>query len=137
MRNQIGLLAIVGVFGLLAAAKAETASTTGGPFDGTYQFVSGATLTKTFIIKGGGMGHCPEHTQPGPLTIINGHAQYTSGSGRQLAGSVNSQGHLDLRLISSQPGLNMHVDGMVDGAGTVRVRQKGNSCSYNFVWQKQ
>jgi hypothetical protein len=28
------------------------------------------------------------------------------------------------------------VSGNVDGAGTARVRQKSNSCSYDFVWQK-
>jgi hypothetical protein len=32
--------------------------------------------------------------------------------------------------------IELSVDGSIDGAGTARARQRSNSCSYNFVWQK-
>jgi hypothetical protein len=42
MRKQVGLLSIVGFFGLFAAANAQapSSSTAGTPFYGTYQLVS-------------------------------------------------------------------------------------------------
>jgi hypothetical protein len=43
MRRQIGLLWIAGGFGLVAAANAQTPSSTAAtPFDGTYRVVSSA-----------------------------------------------------------------------------------------------
>jgi hypothetical protein len=30
----------------------------------------------------------------------------------------------------------MDAGGSIDGNGTARVRQRGGSCSYDFVWQK-
>jgi len=86
------------------------------------------------------MGQCPSR-RAGPLTIFGGQAHYTTVTGRKLKGTVGSQGELAMRLVtppSSGGGypFEISVSGNVDGAGTARVRQKSNSCSYEFVWQK-
>jgi hypothetical protein len=142
MRKQIGLLWIVGCFGLVAAADAQAPpSTAGAPFDGTYRFVSSARVNKTYVTRGGQMGQCPDR-RAGPLTIAQGQAKYTSATGRQLEGTVGPQGELAMRLLappSSGGGyrpIEITVSGRVDGAGTVRARQESNSCSYDFIWQK-
>jgi hypothetical protein len=51
MRKRIGLLWIVGFFGLLAAAVAQTPSpsTAGGPFDGTYRFAATPIQSLTYL----------------------------------------------------------------------------------------
>jgi hypothetical protein len=87
------------------------------------------------------MGQCPER-RAGPLTIFGGQAHYTTATGRKLKGTVGSQGELAMRLVappSSGGGyrpFEISVSGNLDGAGTVRARQKSNSCSYDFVWQR-
>jgi hypothetical protein len=138
MRRQIGLLSIVGFFGLLAAAAdAQTlsSSTAAAPFDGTYRFVSSAKVNQTYSTRGGQMGRCPDR-MPGPLTIAQGQARYTSATGRQFDGTVGSQGDFAMRL--AEPNVSeMHVSGRIDGTGRIHARQRGNSCSYDFVWQKQ
>ena len=55
MRRQIGLLSIVGFFGLLGTADAQTLSTlTAGPaFDGTYRAVSSAKVNQMYIEEKG------------------------------------------------------------------------------------
>jgi hypothetical protein len=142
MRRQIALLGIVGFFGLLGAAGAQTPSAApGASLDGTYRFVSSARVNKTYVTRGGHMGQCPSR-RAGPLTIFGGQAHYTTATGRKLKGTVGSQGELAMRLVtppSSGGGyrpFEISVSGNVDGAGTARVRQKSNSCSYDFVWQK-
>ena len=81
------------------------------------------------------MGQCPDRT-PGPLTIAHGQARYTTATGRQLEATVGSQGEFAMRL--ADPNVSeMQVSGTIDGTGTVRARQRGNSCSYDFVWQRQ
>lgn len=140
MRRRIGLLWIVGFFGLLAAADAQTPSpTVGAPFDGTYRFVSSARVNKTYMTRKGQTGQCPDR-RPGPLTIVQGQAQYTSATGYQLEGTVGSQGELAMRLVApggggSQP-IEISVSGRIDGTGTAHARQRSNSCSYDFIWQK-
>jgi hypothetical protein len=141
MRRRIGLLSIVGFFGLLAAADAQTPSSTArAPFDGTYRFVSSVKVTKTYISRKGQMGPCPDRIA-GPLTIAQGQARYTSATGYQLEGTVGSQGELAMRAVAppisggSQP-IEINVRGRIDGIGTVRARQSTRSCSYDFVWRK-
>jgi hypothetical protein len=107
----------------------------------TYRFVSSARVNKTYVTKGGHMGQCPER-RAGPLTIFGGQAHYTTATGRKLKGTVGSQGELAMRLVappSSGGGyrpFEISVSGNLDGAGTIRARQKSNSCSYDFVWQR-
>lgn len=140
MRRQVGLLWIVGFFGLLAAADAQTPSpTAGAPFDGTYRFVSSARVNTTYTTRKGQMGQCPDRIA-GPLTILQGQAKYTSATGRRLKGTVGPQGELAMRAAgpsswSNQP-IDLSVSGTVDPSGTARVRQLSHSCSYDFVWQK-
>jgi len=86
------------------------------------------------------MGQCPDR-RAGPLTIVQGQAKYTSATGRRLKGTVGSQGELAMRY-TAPPGSNGYrpieliVSGNIDATGTVRARQKSNSCSYDLVWQK-
>jgi hypothetical protein len=142
MRRQIALLGIVGFFGLLGAAVAQTPYSTGeASLDGTYRFVSSARVNNTYVTRGGHMGQCPNR-RAGPLTIFGGQAHYTTATGRKLRGRVGPQGELAMRMVgppSSGGGIRpfeISVSGNVDDAGTVHARQKSNSCSYDFVWQK-
>ena len=85
MRRQIGLLSIVGFFGLLGTADAQTLSalTAGPAFDGTYRAVSSAKVNQMYIEEKGSMIPCPDRV-PGPLTIVQGQARYTDASGDQI-----------------------------------------------------
>jgi hypothetical protein len=129
MRTQIGLLSIAGFLGLLAAAEAAL------PFDGIYQFYSAAKVSETSVRKRD-MGVCPDR-QPSPLVVVDGLARYTTETGRNLEGQVAQNGVFEMRFINPDGTAPMHVVGTIDGNDIVRVRQKGNSCSYDFVWQKQ
>jgi hypothetical protein len=59
MRRQIALLGIVGFFGSVGAAFAQTPSAAPGAFDGTYRFVSSARVNKTYVTRGSGGGYRP------------------------------------------------------------------------------
>jgi hypothetical protein len=141
MRKRVGLLWVVGFFGLVATADAQTpSSTAGGPFDGNYRFVSSEKVNKTYVTRGGKFGQCPDRVA-GPLTIAQGQARYTSATGRHLEGTVGSQGELAMQFAATPDSngyrpIELSVSGRIDGAGAVRARQKGNSCSYDLVWQK-
>ena len=144
MRTQIGLLSIVGFFGLLAAADAQipSPSTAGVAFDGTYRFVSSAKVNATYVARNGQMGPC-QYRRAGPLHIAKGKAHYTTATGYRLTGTVGPQGELALRVVAppntsnagSHP-IDIIANGTIDGTGTARARQSGGSCSYNFVWRK-
>jgi hypothetical protein len=138
MRKHTGLLAVAGFFGALAAAHAQGPS----PFDGIYRVVSAASLNPTYTDRNGRTGPCPNR-RPGPLHVENGRARYTTESGYKLRGTVDPQGALAMGLVapsnSSNAGsraLSISVTGQIDNTGTARVRQLGNSCSYDFTWQK-
>jgi hypothetical protein len=92
----------------LATRSVADAQTAGPSFDGTYQAVSSAKVNQMYIAQKGNMGVCPDRV-PGPLTIVHGQARYTDA---------------------------LDVSGSIAANGTVRARQEGNSCSYDFVWQK-
>jgi hypothetical protein len=137
MRSQIALLSLVGFLSLLATADAQTPSR----FDGTYRLVSTAKVNQTYTSRGGRMLSCTDRT-PGPLTIVNGQAKYTTETGHEISGTVGPSGVLDLRMMAgagevhSRP-MEMHTTAQIDSTGTVHARQKGGSCSYDYVWQKQ
>ena len=93
--------------------------------------------------KTGRMAPCPNR-RPGPLHVENGEVRYTTSSSYKLRGTVSQQGQLAMGLVA--PGnagnagaqsLNLNTNGQIDNTGTVRVRQIGASCSYDFAWQKQ
>lgn len=136
MHRQVGLLGIAALFGLHAVAFAQVPSPT--PFDGTYQVVSSTRVNQSYVQRGGQMGFCPEAT-PGPLTIAQNRLSYTTESGRRLDGVVAANGELQIQYAAPttfQPTL-VNVRGVVDRSGTIRVRQEGNSCSYDIVWQRR
>jgi hypothetical protein len=131
---------IIGSFAMLIAANTQAVSQTSGasPFDGAYTLVSSTSLVQTSVTRSGDMGTCPE-MKPGMLNISEGQVSYVTPSGRQLAGAVTAQGIFEIRVMEpggSRP-LEMDVNGVVDGSGVVRARQRGNSCSYDLVWQKR
>src|SRR5258707_15404324 len=134
MRRQIGLLWIVGFFGLAAAADAQRPSATAtAPFDGKYRFVSSARVNQTYISRKGVMAQCPSRI-PGSLTIAQGRARYTSGSGYRLRGTVGPQGELAMRASGpsgSQP-IEIRVNARIDDTVSVRARQATHSSSDDF-----
>jgi hypothetical protein len=147
MQKRIGWFWIIGFFGLLAAADAQTPSppavTT--QFDGTYAFVSATKLNETYMTTWRTrMGRCGDIRRMGPLTIAAGQARY-SGFSRVtkegFEGTVGPQGELSLRLAApasrSSLGVEIITRGIIDGNGAVRARQTGRSCSYDLVWQKE
>ena len=114
----------------------------GTAFDGIYRLVSSTSVNATYTDRNGRMAPCPSR-KPGPLHIANGKVRYTNATGYKLKGTVGPQGELALGVIApSNAGnagarpLEMQVSGTIDGSGAARVRQTGNSCSYDFVWQK-
>jgi hypothetical protein len=144
MRRQIGLLSLVGTFGLLGAAVAQTPSppAVGAAFDGTYRFVSSAKVNATYVARNGQMGPCPDR-RAGPLHVVKGKAHYTNATGYRLTGTVGPQGELAMRVVAppntgnagSHP-IDIIVNGTIDGTGTAHARQSSNSCSYDFTWRK-
>jgi hypothetical protein len=142
MRRQIGVLAIVGYFGLIAVvdAQAPPPPGAGASFDGTYRLVSSARVNKTYTSRKGQMGQCPNRVA-GPLTIAQGQAWYTSATGYQVQGTIGPQGQLEMRASAppttggSQP-IQIILNGTIDNTGTIRARQRSNLCSYDFVWRK-
>jgi hypothetical protein len=139
MRGISASVWIVGLFGLIAAAYAQTraASIAGGRFDGTYAFVS-ATKLNAIYNSGIHVKRCGAY-KGGPLTVVNDHARYGGGPG--FDGRVGSQGDLTMRLVSpiyksNAPGVEIIIMGRIDGNGTVRARRMSYYCRYDLIWQK-
>ena len=139
MRKAVLWLGVTGFLGVSAAAGAQAPTSA---FDGTYSLVSATKLTPTYVTRGGQMGICQDRS-PGPLTISQGRAWYTTSTGYQLVGNVGPQGQLAMGIQAppNNPGsfrpIEMRVNGQVQPSGYARVRQTGNSCSYDFLWLKQ
>ena len=130
MRTQIGLLSIAGFLGLLAAAEAAS------PFDGTYQVASASKVSETYISRAGATGMCQDRS-PGPLTVVDGVARYSTQSGDTLAAQVDANGQFEMRHVDPDGSGALRVLGAIAPNGKVNARQMGNSCAYDFVWQKQ
>ena len=129
MRTQIGLLSIAGFLGLLAAAEAAS------PFDGTYQVASASKVSETYITRAGATGMCQDRS-PGTLTVVDGVARYTTHSGDNLAAQVDPNGQFEMRHVDPDGSGALRVLGAISPNGRVSARQMGNSCAYDFVWQK-
>ena len=127
-----------GLIGVCAGAGAQTPPTGAAGFDGSYGYVSSAKVNQTYTSRGGATGFCPDRA-PGPLRIAQGRAQYTTESGLRVNGTVGPSGQLTMRSTTAGPerAVELRVNGRVDPTGTARARQQGNSCSYDFVWQKR
>jgi hypothetical protein len=130
MRTKTGLLSIAGFLGLVVAAEAAS------PFDGTYQVSSSTKVNQTFLSRGGDMGYCPDR-RPGPFTVVDGVARYSTQSGDNLVAPVAPNGQFEMRHVDSDGSSPLRVLGEINVDRRVYVRQMGNSCSYDFVWQKQ
>jgi len=102
----------------------EPAATTTA-FDGTYLGVS-RTLEDTYLGASGATRFC-RGGPPGTLKIVNGVAWRDD----RAAGSVSAQGVLSMRNAGGN-----HIDGQIDGHGTITARVTGN-CNWRLVWQKQ
>jgi hypothetical protein len=141
MQKHLAWLLVAGLFGVIAAANAQTppAAAGGGSYDGNYRLVSSANVNTTYTTRKGQTVPCPSR-RVGPLHITNGQIRYTTATGLKVRGTVGPQGELALQAQApskwgSQP-IDLSVSGAVDASGTARVRQVGHSCSYDFVWQK-
>ncbi|HUC10481.1 MAG TPA: hypothetical protein VL985_08650 [Stellaceae bacterium] len=145
MSRIAGSFCLVGLLTLFTAANAQSPPPlgAGSAFDGTYRLVSSTNVNTTYTDRNGRMAQCPSR-RPGPLHIVDGRVRYTNATGYKLKGTVGPQGELAMSLLAppnssnagSQP-LNLSVRGQIDSAGTAHLRQISNSCSYDFVWQKQ
>ena len=144
MRKSITLLSAIGSFGWIVAGNAQTppAAIAAAALDGTYAFVSATQVNRSYTTRGGRLFQCPE-LKAGPLTIAQGRASYTTDTGHQLTGTVGPQGQLSLGSVqppSSGGGyrpVETNVSGSVAANGYARARQMGNSCSYDFLWQRE
>jgi hypothetical protein len=151
MTKNIGWLAIVGFFSLLAAAEAQTPAppTATTAFDGTYTPVSLTPVNSQGPLVGTGdpyikaVYQCPLF-KPAPLTIERGQARISNPTtGNQFAGTVGPQGELAMRLINPgawpegiMPGNEIILSGRINRDGTVRARSVMRACAYDVVWQK-
>jgi hypothetical protein len=139
MRSRLGLVSIVSLSGLLATANAQAASssTLGASFDGTYRLVSSTKVNDMYTSYNGQMGRCPDR-KPGPLHVMGGRVHYTTATGYRFEGTVGPQGELTMRseMVGSSRPARLQASGAIDGSGAAHIRQKGSSCSYDFVWQK-
>jgi hypothetical protein len=149
MQRHIAWLWIVGFFGVVAAANAQTPGTPSAApvakYDGTYAFVSVTNVNDAYWTRvTNRVGQCWKIRDIGPLIIANGQAEYYSFRRDQPVneGPVGSQGELMMRLVAT-PGHNASSDppavattGSIDGNGIARVRLMGDRCNYDVVWQK-
>jgi len=105
-------------------------------FDGTYQLSYSSKVNDTFMSRNGVVGSCQER-RPSPLIVADGMVSYTTETGRNVAGRVRPNGDFEFGFVAPDGSGSLRVGGIIGSNGTVRVRQLGNSCSYDFVWQKQ
>lgn len=130
MRGGIGLLSVAGLLGLLATAEAAS------PYDGTYQLAGSTKVNQTYVSSGGSMGQCPDRS-PGPLTVVDGLARYTTATGDNLAAQLDVNGQFEMRYVEPDGSSPLRVLGDIDANGRAYARQMGNKCAHDFVWQKQ
>ena len=144
MQKGIGWLCMVGFFGSLAAADAQTppSSSAGASFDGTYRFISSTIVSPTYTTENGRIGQCVDDWQAGPLTIVRGQARFSTINffTLEFEGTVGSQGELAMEGQGGAPewGRGPHqgtLNARVDNTGTVRGRL-ASRCTYDFVWRK-
>jgi hypothetical protein len=144
MQRHIAWLWIVGFFGLVSAANAQTSSptTANTQYDGAYKLISATSVNETWVSPG------TEHTFPcgyqrgGPLAIFDGQARF-SNPARDFQGIVGPHGEFTIRGVaepaskaSRGPGTLRTIIGSIDSSGTVRARMMNGACYYDLIWQK-
>jgi len=67
---------------------------------------------------------------------VDGLARYATGSGDNLAAQVAPNGQFEMRFVEADGSGPLRVLGGIDATGKAYARQMGNSCAYDFVWQK-
>jgi len=143
VREHIRWLWIVGFFGLVGAANAQTPSPPAVTmkFDGTYAFVSASKVNETYTtMVTEHPERCPDLAPRTALAIINGQVRFN-----QQEGTVRPNGELSTRLIprpygrcgGCSAGIELPHYGRIDDNGTIRVRRTGYYCSYDLIWQKE
>jgi hypothetical protein len=146
MQNDIRLLSIVGFFGCVAAANAQTQSppAVNTQFDGTYAFVSATKVNETWRDYHNREYPCGDYPKGGLLTIVNGYARYTVWGRGYYEGTVSSRGELTIRFANTVTqggwagvGQERMIFGKIGGGGTARVRRIAAACNYDLVLQKQ
>jgi hypothetical protein len=97
-------------------------SATGNPqFDGTYALIS---MTQVNQISRCG------YRNPKSLIVTNGQARLPL-----FEGTVASQGELAMR--EGPAGDERIINGRIEADGTVRAREIGRGCTYDFVWRRE
>jgi hypothetical protein len=144
MQRHIAWLWIVGFFGVVAAANAQTSSptTANTQYDGAYKLISATSVNETWVSPG------TEHTFPcghqtgGPLVIFDGQARF-SNPAKDFQGILGPNGEFTIRGVaepapkaSRGPGTLRTIIGNIDSSGTVRARMMNGACYYDLIWQK-
>jgi hypothetical protein len=147
VRKNIGLSCIIGIFGLVAAANAQSASPSAASmqFDGTYAFVSSTKVNETWRDYSNREHPCGYPAKGGLLLIIaNGHARHTGARGREFEGTVGPQGELTMRASEPEgrhgglpPGDERIFSGSVDGTGMLHARLITYGCNWDTIWRKE
>ena len=146
MQKHVGWLWLVGFFGLLAAAGAQTSSSpsVSTEYDGAYAFVSATKVNETSRDFHNRERPCGNMGNATSLVIVNGQARYTTAKGHLVEGTVGRQGELAMRYPPDpdgrqgiSPGRERPVVGRIDSNGTIRARQIGYRCSHDLTWQKE
>ena len=147
MQRHIAWLWIVGFFGVVAAAYAQTPGTPSAvpvtKYDGRYAFVSATKVNDTYFGRATNiLRQCGDY-EGGPLTIANGQALY--GRLGRFHGTVGPQGELVMRrdpepigrAAGAFPGVEISIYARIDGNGVVRARRIDENCNYDLIWQKE
>lgn len=99
-------------------------------FNGTYALVSATEVTED---NGGSgthrIGQCANR-KPSSLIVTNGEARLPL-----FEGTVGPRGELAMR--EGPSGYERIIKGTIDSNGTIRARQTGRGCSYDFLWQRE
>ena len=145
MSKAVGLVWVVVFFGLVAGRtrKPHRLRQRERPSTALTRWFPRRKSTK--LTRRGTDSWANAHTgNRGRCTLRTVKARYTTATGDKLRGTVGPQGQLAMRILtptnSSNAGsrpVEVNLNGSVDANGTVHARQIGNSCSYDYVWQKR
>jgi hypothetical protein len=148
MRKVAALWCIIGLFGWVTAASAQTPmAPTAAPvtkYDGTYAFVTQTMVNETYLAGDTRPGRCRNRRASSPLIIVNGQAHFTTAAGIRVEGTVEPQGELAMRYPPTPnarcsgctAGIERSLSGTIGSDGAVRARDIGYWCSHDMTWQK-
>lgn len=143
MQKHTGWLWLLGLFGLIATADAQTSqrTTIDTKYDGAYKLVSATSVNETWVSPDTAYSfRCGQQTG-GPLIILNGQARF-SNPARDFRGIVEPHGEFMIRGVAEPSSRGMengplrYIIGRIDSSGTVRARMMNGACYYDLIWQK-